>query len=110
MWRAKGESGNMSPFGWGSEDEGSDREFELVTKEGRKRAMTTGTGGRKARLRRSFLMGQININVSDMDIDIMDVDDEKRKEVEGDAFTWVSLAYKPLLFLLSFQVNGILHR
>ena len=88
MWRAKGESGNISPFGWGTEDEESDREFELVTKEGRKRAMTTATSGRKARLRRSLLMGQVDINVSD----IMDIDDEERKEVEGDVFTWVGLA------------------
>jgi len=55
--------------------------------------MTTSSSGRKARFRRSLLLGPVDINAGKVDIDVMDVDDEdeEKKEVEGDVFSWASL-------------------
>lgn len=87
-WRCKTRAGD-NLFGWASEGEDSDHDFEVVGKEGRKRAMTTSSNGRKARLRRSLLLGPVDMNTGKVDIDVMDVDDDERKEVEGDVFSWV---------------------
>ena len=92
-WRGRGGTEDFSPFGWASGEEDSDEEFEIVDKGRRKRAMTTSSSGRKARFRRSLLLGPVDINAGKVDIDVMDVDDEdeEKKEVEGDVFSWASL-------------------
>ncbi|KAF8467426.1 hypothetical protein BDZ91DRAFT_793773 [Kalaharituber pfeilii] len=82
-WRMRSnQSPDNSPFAWNSEGE-SDEDFEIVQKGGRKRAISSSNSGRKAQLRRSLLFGS-------MDKDAMEVDDDERKEVEGDVFSWVN--------------------
>ena len=100
-WRGRGGTGDFSSFGWVSEDEGLDEGSEVIDKGGRKRAKTTSSSGRKARFRRSLLLGPVDINVGKVDIDVMDVDDEdeERKEVEGDVFSWVGLITLFFLFI-----------
>ncbi|KAF8418949.1 hypothetical protein EV426DRAFT_299505 [Tirmania nivea] len=92
VWGGREGAEDSSPFRWASEEKNSDEEFEIVDKGGQKRVMTTSSSERKVRFRRSLLLGPVDINVGKVDIDVMDVDDddEVRKEVEGDVFSWVN--------------------
>lgn len=82
-WRGRGGGrGDISPFGWGSDEEESEEEFAMINKGGRKRAIANSNPGRKAQLRRSLLLGPI-------DMDAMEIDEDERREVEGDVFSWV---------------------
>ncbi|KAF8443420.1 hypothetical protein BGX38DRAFT_1271940 [Terfezia claveryi] len=117
-WRRRGGTGDFSPFGWVSEEEDLDEGSEVVDKGGRKRAKTTSNSGRKARFRRSLSLGPVDINIGKVDIDVMDVDDEdeERKEVEGDVFSWVNSSSpiddfpsKPLPNLASLTQTNLSH-
>ncbi|KAI5811272.1 hypothetical protein DFH27DRAFT_605379 [Peziza echinospora] len=91
LWRGLGHNGDVSPFGWDSEEDEDEYSGMRMGFGGQSKHGLGNGAAQKGELKK--LLGAGVGIADDGDGDAMEIDDDERREVEGDVFSWVNSSH-----------------